>query len=80
MQQVTAYEDSGGRLHRTKRAAVEAEFITMVQAAWGLMPRDTDRTHGDPVVIARLLAAPNYEVRQALMGALLFLEEHKGDA
>lgn len=74
MQSVTAYEDNGGRLHKTRRAAIISDFTGMVHDAWLKAPAVDGR--GDALVIASILCAPNYGVRQALLEALLFLEEN----
>jgi hypothetical protein len=74
MQEITAYEDSSGRLHKRKREAVVADFIIKIQTAWGAMPDQRDR--GDPVVIARILSSSTYpSVRIELSEALEWLDE-----
>lgn len=73
MKEVTAYEDSTGRLHKTKRDAIEFDFVVMMQRVWGEMPDQRDR--GDPVVIARILASDVYpSARASLLEALEWFE------
>lgn len=75
MHEVTAYEDDRGRLHRTRRSAIEAEFADMVKIAWGSFPADDGK--GDPAVIARLLFSDIYRMGRArLIEALRYLEEN----
>lgn len=79
MKEVTAYQDSRGHLHKTKREAIESDFITMVQKAWGQMPDQRDR--GDPVVIARILASDAYQSSKVhLREAIAWLDEQMGFA
>lgn len=74
MQEVTAYKDNSGRLHPTKREAVVSDFISELQKVWGKMPDQRDR--GDPVVIARILAAGIYtEARVGLIEALRHFDD-----
>lgn len=54
MKQVTAFQDDVGRLYKSRRYAIEADFIMKIQRAWGALPDLRDR--GDPAVIARSLA------------------------
>ena len=77
MKEVTAYQDNSGRLHKTQRDAIEADFIVMVQRAWGQMPDQRDR--GDPVVIARILASDTYQSSKVqLRNAIAWLDEQLG--
>jgi hypothetical protein len=77
MKEVTAYQDSAGRLHRNLREAIESDFIAMVQRAWGQMPDQRDR--GDPVVIARILASDTYQSSKVhLREAIAWLDQQKG--
>lgn len=74
MKEVTAYQDSAGRLHKTPREAIESDFIVMVQKAWGQMPDQRDR--GDPVVIALILASDMYQSSKVqLRAAIAWLDE-----
>ena len=78
MEKVEAWKDNNGYLHKTRREAVESDFISILQVTWGKMPDQRDR--GDPVVIGRILAAKTYAAsRKALMEAMLFLEEQLGE-
>lgn len=72
MQKVEAYIDDLGRLYKTKREAVVAEFIAKMQHAWGTMPDVRDR--GDAVVIARVLAN-NPQTVDLVLEAIWFLKK-----
>lgn len=75
MKVVTAYADCNGRLHKTEREALEADFIVMMKSLWLKMPAGHDV--GDPEVIARSLTATPYNgARVAFTVAARFLEEH----
>lgn len=77
MKEVTAYQDGAGKLHKTARDAIEADFVAMVQKAWGQMPDSRDR--GDPVVIARILASDTYQSSKVhLRAAIAWLDEQLG--
>lgn len=77
MKEVTAYQDSAGHLHKTRREAVESDFVAMVQKAWGQMPNQRDR--GDPVVIARILASEAYQSSKVqLREAIAWLDAQHG--
>ena len=79
MQQVTAFEDNAGRLHKRMREAIVSDFIAKLQEVWGGMPDQRDR--GDPVVIARILSSSTYPmVRIDLAEALKCLDEQLADA
>lgn len=74
MKQVAAYEDSAGRLHKTAREAIEADFTAMVREAWGQMPAEISK--GDPAKIAQALASVAYESsRVQLRKAIAWFDE-----
>lgn len=75
MEKVEAWKDDNGRLHGARLDAVKADFISMMQAAWGTIPCDGDV--GDHVVIARLASSSAYPTfRIRLRDALDFLDEN----
>lgn len=78
MKTVTAYQDNDGRLHKTKRGAVDADFISAMVLVWGKLPVCADR--GDPISIARMLVNPTYSARKALLEALLEFEMNLKDS
>jgi len=73
MKEITAWQDLHGRLHKTQRGAIEADFQTMLENAWGAMPCHNGR--GDPAVVASILAADTYSsARQKMLEALVWFD------
>jgi len=74
MKEVQAWQDVNGRLHKSYREAVEADFTTMIQSAWGSMP--TKSRLGEPIEIATILSSNVYSAaRKKLLEALIWFED-----
>lgn len=78
MREVTAYQDNNGDLHKTKKAAVTADFTIMLREVWNSLstPENTYSSNdkGSSITLAKMFAS-NQQARNKLIEALDYFEE-----